>query len=112
MMAIGTAFCVICLDSIRNSDERMQVEQFLVQSSKTIIPISEDQMHHFCGNILELKNKDNETLIAMSEQAYKAFSEAQIAQLETFGKIVSAPLYTIEKFGGGSMRCMIAEVFT
>ena len=112
MMAMGTAFCVICLDSIRDRNERIQVEQSLAQTSKTIIPISEDQMHHFCGNILELKNKDDETLIAMSEQAYKAFSKAQIAQLETFGEIVYAPLYTIEKFGGGSMRCMIAEVFT
>lgn len=111
MMALGTHFCVICLDSIQDEDEKAAVVESLKSTNKTIITITEEQMHQFCGNILELKNKANETLIVMSEQAYKAYSHEQIDKLESFGKIIHTPLYTIEKFGGGSMRCMIAEVF-
>lgn len=112
MMALGTSFCVICLNSIENAEERKAVEESLQHTKKTIIEISETQMHHFCGNILELRSKEDKILIAMSEQAYKAFTTEQIKQLQFFGKIVHAPLYTIEKYGGGSMRCMIAEVFS
>ena len=111
MMALGTDFCVICLDAIRNEDEKQRVIAALERTNKTIITISERQMHSFCGNILELINKNGESIIAMSEQAYNAFSDHQKHQLTSFGKIVHSPLYTIEKYGGGSMRCMIAEVF-
>ena len=111
MMALGTNFCVISLDSIQNEEEKNQVIQSLEATNKTIVSISEAQMHQFCGNILELKNKDEETLIVMSEQAYKAFSEEQKQQLSNLGELVYIPIYTIEKFGGGSIRCMIAEVF-
>lgn len=111
MMALGSKFCVICLNSIQNTEEQNQLIQSLESTQKTIIPISEAQIHSFCGNILELKNKDDETLIVMSEQAYKAFSEEQKQQLSNFGQLVYMPIYTIEKFGGGSIRCMIAEVF-
>lgn len=111
MMALGTDFCVISLDSIQDLDERDALTQSLQNTNKTIIEISEEQAYHFCGNILELRNKDNETLIVMSEQAFKSFSEEQIKQLEEFGKIIHTPIYTIEKYGGGSVRCMIAEVF-
>lgn len=110
-MALGTSFCVICLDSILSEDEKNRIIKSLEDTGKEIIAISEAQMHQFCGNILELKNKDNKALIVMSEQAYKAFSEKQLDKLATFGKIIYSPIYTIEKFGGGSMRCMIAEVF-
>ena len=111
MMGLGTHFCVICLDSIIDKNEKDLLVSSLSNSGKTIIKISQAQMHQFCGNILELKNMDNETLIVMSDQAFKAFSREQINQLSSFGRIVHTPLYTIEKFGGGSMRCMIAEVF-
>lgn len=111
MMALGTHFCVICLDSISDTAQRERVKSTLEQTEKTVIAISEKQMNHFCGNILELKPKDSETLIVMSEQAYKHFTEEQKETLSSFGKIVHSPLYTIEKFGGGGARCMIAEVF-
>ena len=111
MMALGTAFCVICLDSIQNEEERKEIISNLDATTKSIISISERQMHHFCGNILELKNKEEETLIVLSEQAFNAFSEEQKEQLKTFGKLIPIPIYTIEKYGGGSIRCMIAEVF-
>ncbi|MCA5006587.1 citrulline utilization hydrolase CtlX [Sphingobacterium bovistauri] len=111
MMALGTNFSVICLDTIQDNEEKQTVIESLTSTNKTIIPISEHQMNHFCGNILELKDKDRNIIIVMSEQAHKAFSDEQIDQLENFGRIVQIPLYTIEKYGGGSMRCMIAEVF-
>lgn len=111
MMAVGSSFCVICLECIQDETERKNVLDSLIKTQKTIIDISEEQMHHFCGNVLEIRNNSNEILIAMSEQAHNAFTEKQKDQLEKFGKIVHTPLYTIEKFGGGSMRCMIAEVF-
>lgn len=111
MMALGTAFCVICLESIQSEAEREEIISTLEVTHKTIIPISEAEMHRFCGNILELKNKDEETLIVMSEQAFNAFSAEQKMQLASFGKLIPIPIYTIEKFGGGSIRCMIAEVF-
>ena len=111
MMALGTSFCVICLKSIQNQSEQELVLHALKQTDKTIIEISEVQMEHFCGNILELRNNNNESFIVMSEQAYLAFEPQQLTELERFGRIIHSPLYTIEKYGGGSMRCMIAEVF-
>lgn len=111
MMALGTHFCVVCLESILDAAQREKVKSTLERTGKTIVPISEEQMNHFCGNILELKPKDGESLIVMSEQAFKHFTDGQKTVLSSFGKIVHSPLYTIEKFGGGSARCMIAEVF-
>ncbi|MFD2743256.1 MULTISPECIES: citrulline utilization hydrolase CtlX [Sphingobacterium] len=112
MMAIGTAFAVVCLDSIRDSARRQAVQHALEESGREIIEISEDQMNHFCGNILELRTKTNaDPLIVMSEQAYKHFSDAQKERLTVHGEIVKTPVYTIEKYGGGSARCMIAEIF-
>lgn len=111
MMALGTQFCVICLDSIIDPHQRQAVKFNLERTEKTVIAITEEQMSHFCGNILELKSKDNKALIVMSEQAYKYFTSEQKGILSSFGKIVHSPLYTIEKYGGGSARCMIAEVF-
>lgn len=111
MMALGSKFCVICLDSIQNQEEKVYIIESLKSTHKTIIPISEEQMHQFCGNILELQNRENETLIVMSEQAYKGYTEEQKQTLQSFGKLINIPIYTIEKYGGGSIRCMIAEVF-
>ncbi|GAA4521027.1 citrulline utilization hydrolase CtlX [Sphingobacterium thermophilum] len=111
MMALGTSFCVICLDSILAEQEKSKVIQALINTNKTIITISEAQMNHFCGNILELHSIDGQPLIVMSEQAYKTFTKEQKDQLSLFGKIVTAPIYTIERLGGGSLRCMIAEIF-
>lgn len=110
MMSIGSNYCVICLDSIDDISERKTIEEKLQSTGKTIIPISENQTEKFAGNILSLNNKKEE-VIAMSSQAYNAFSKEQVEQLATFGKIVHSPIPTIEKYGGGSVRCMIAEIF-
>jgi hypothetical protein len=110
MMCIGSNFAVICLDAIPNNDEREKVSQSLAVTGKEIIRISLDQMNHFAGNMLELKNNQGQSLLVMSEQAYLSLHPGQISALEKHSKLISSPLYTIEKNGGGSARCMLAEI--
>lgn len=111
MMSVGSKFAVVCLDSIDSSHFRKGLIDRLEQSGKTILEISEKQMEHFAGNILEVQSINGDPFIVMSSQAYKAFTEDQIRRLEDWGQIIHSPLETIETGGGGSARCMIAEVF-
>lgn len=110
MMCIGDKFAVICLDSIPNVYERDFVQKALGLSGKEIIKISLDQMNHFAGNMLQVRNDQNESLLVMSEQAFKVLNEAQVKSLSKYARLVYAPIYTIEQNGGGSARCMLAEV--
>jgi hypothetical protein len=111
MMSIGTNFSLICLEVIRTEEERELVKSKLLATGKDIIVITEDQMNHFAGNILEVKNIEGDPIICMSSQAFEALEDEQKEQLEQHGKIIHAPLFSIEKYGGGSARCMMAEVF-
>lgn len=110
MMCIGEKFAVVCLDSIKYTEDKIAVLESFKATKKTVIDISFDQMNHFAGNMLEVKNKEGNSLLVMSEQALKALHGTQITALSAFSKIVTAPLYTIEQNGGGSARCMLAEV--
>lgn len=110
MMCIGDKFAVICLDSIPNLTEKQMVKDRLTNTGKEIVEISFDQMNQFAGNMLQVKNKNGESLLVMSEQAYKALDETQISILSNYAKLIYAPLYMIEQNGGGSARCMLAEV--
>lgn len=110
LMCIGSSFTVICLDSIPNPHEKIVVTESLKLTRKEVVEISFAQMNHFAGNMLEVKNKQGETLIVMSESAFNALDELQRITLEKYGKLVYANLNTIETNGGGSARCMIAEV--
>nr|WP_294944425.1 arginine deiminase-related protein [uncultured Mucilaginibacter sp.] len=110
LMCIGSRFAVICLDSITNPAEKEAVIQSLKASSKQIIDISFEQMNQFAGNMLEVKNADGETLVVMSQTAYNSLTDAQRTELSAFGKLVYADINTIETNGGGSARCMMAEV--
>jgi hypothetical protein len=110
MMCIGDRFAVICLDSISDPEEKLNISVSLTSSGKEIIEISLEQMNHFAGNMLQVSNKEDESLLVMSEQAYLSLHHDQITALEKYCKIIYAPLYTIEKNGGGSARCMLAEV--
>ncbi|WP_316803103.1 citrulline utilization hydrolase CtlX [Pedobacter nototheniae] len=110
MMCVADQFAVICMESIPDPIEKEKVALSLIDSGKKIIEISLDQMNHFAGNMLQVKNANEENLLVMSEQAYLSLKPEQIAALEQFNKIIYAPLYTIEKNGGGSARCMLAEV--
>ncbi len=111
MMAVGEAFAVICLESIDNEVEREFVASKLESTGKHIIPISEEQLIHFTGNILQLRNSDGKKFVVMSEEAYNGFSDDQKGQLSEHGEILYSPIPTIELLGGGSVRCMIAEIF-
>lgn len=110
LMCIGSGFAVICLESIPNPHEKLVVKDSLVSTQKEIIDISFNQMNHFAGNMLEVKNKAGETLIVMSKSAHDVLLEEQKNVLKNFGKLVYADIATIETLGGGSARCMMAEV--
>lgn len=110
MMCIGEKFAVACLDSIKYTEDKIAVLESFKATNKTVIDISFEQMNHFAGNMLEVKNKDGESLLVMSEQALKVLHGTQITALSAFSKIVTAPIYTIEQNGGGSARCMLAEI--
>ena len=111
MMCIGETFGVVCLASIKSSIEQKLIRQAFNSTQKELIEISVDQMNHFAGNMLQIKNTDEEKLIVMSLQAFNSLSENQKQQLAKHGKLVHASLETIETNGGGSARCMMAEVF-
>lgn len=108
LMCVGSQFMVICLECIHNELDRKRIVN---ATRKTIIEISQAQLEHFAGNMLEVVNDKGETLLVMSQQAYNSLKATQVAQLSVFAKIVTAPLDTIEANGGGSARCMMAEVF-
>jgi hypothetical protein len=110
LMCVGSEFAVICLDSIPNPHEKVVVSESLRLTQKEIIEISFEQMNQFAGNMLEIKSKNGDTLIAMSESAFKALDNEQKTRLEKYGKLVHADIHTIENNGGGSTRCMMAEV--
>ncbi|MDB5031163.1 MAG: hypothetical protein JWP71_1884 [Mucilaginibacter sp.] len=110
LMCIGSKFAVICLDSLNNDIEKQIVISQIERTGKELIPITFDQMNHFAGNMLEVKNGDDETLIVMSQSAYTLLTDKQKATLSKYGKLIYADIHTIENNGGGSARCMIAEV--
>jgi len=111
MMCIGDTFAVVCADSIDDKKERKLVLDSLKGDDKEIILITEDQVNNFAGNMLEVKGKNDERFLVMSESAYKSLTKKQIGQLEAHVSIIHSSLDTIEACGGGSARCMMAEVF-
>lgn len=111
MMCIAEKFCVICLQSIDDKKERGRVIDHLRENNKEIIAISEKQMEHFAGNMLQVKNKEGKKFLVMSQAAHKSLEDTQVAAIEKYCEILSSDLSTIETCGGGSARCMMAEVF-
>ena len=111
MMCVADRYVVICLDAIATDLEREMLQTQIQATGKTIIPISLEQMNHFAGNMLQVKNQENEKFLVMSSQAFHSLNEEQVLQLEAFNQILHAPIPTIESNGGGSARCMMAEVF-
>ncbi len=110
MMCIGNTFAVVCLDAITNPDERLQVRDILEKSGKHIIPISLEQMANFAGNMLLISKKNGHRMLVMSTRAYQSLSKAQIDELDDYAEIMHFDLDMIEKCGGGSARCMLAEI--
>ena len=111
MMALGETFVVICLETIKNRLEKEILIRSFQDSNKSIISISLDQMMSFAGNMLQVRNTNEDTFLVMSEQAYRSLNSEQIRQIERHTNILYSPIDTIEKFGGGSVRCMMAEIF-
>jgi hypothetical protein len=111
MMCLAENFAVICLDAIDDKKERKNVVKHLKQDGKEIISITEAQMHQFAGNMLQLRGDNDQRYLVMSEAAHKSLTKTQIASIEKHCPIISSSLETIETCGGGSARCMMAEVF-
>lgn len=111
MMCVADAYAVVCLDSITDAAERKKITDSFTRSHKRVIGISGSQMDHFAGNMLQVHNKDGKTFLVMSTQAYQSLTPTQIKMLEQYHPILHAPIPTIETLGGGSVRCMLAEVF-
>ena len=111
MMCIGDRFAVVCLASIDDKKERKSLVKHLQDDGKKVIEISEEQVNNFAGNMLQLKGFEDASYLVMSESALNSLRPAQVQLIESYATIVSSPLDTIESCGGGSARCMMAEVF-
>ncbi|WP_296316887.1 citrulline utilization hydrolase CtlX [Winogradskyella sp. UBA3174] len=111
MMCLAENFAVICLDTIDDKKERKNVVKHLKQDGKEVISITEAQMHQFAGNMLQLRGNNNQRYLIMSEAAHKSLTQNQIKSIENHCPIISSSLESIETCGGGSARCMMAEVF-
>lgn len=110
VMCLAKKYCVVCLDSIVDINERKMVVEKLQSTKHEIINITAEQMNAFAGNMYELFNKNEASHLLMSEQAFKALTPNQINVINQRSKIIYSPIYTIEELGGGSARCMIADI--
>ena len=111
MMCVADQFVVICLDCIDDETERQNVIDSIKNSGKELIEISEDQMQNFAGNMLQVQNNSGDKFLVMSQSAYRSLKLEQISAIEKHCEIIYSDLETIETNGGGSARCMLAEVF-
>lgn len=111
MMCLGDTFAVICADCIDDKKERKMVLDSLRGDEKEVILITEDQVNNFAGNMLEVMGSDERRYLVMSTSAHQSLTKKQIAQIEEHVTILSSSLDTIEACGGGSARCMMAEIF-
>ena len=110
MMSLGTAYCIICTESIKPED-RDRVLGSIRDSGKKVLDISFDQLEHFAGNMLELRNAEGRPILVMSASARKSLTTEQNRELSAHYKLLSPQLDYIETHGGGSARCMLAELF-
>ncbi|WP_221411122.1 citrulline utilization hydrolase CtlX [Apibacter sp. B2912] len=111
MMSVAEDFAIICKESIQDVKERKLVIDFLQTTKKEVIIISEEQMNHFLGNTLQLENDKKERFLVMSNTAYQSLNPGQINAINKYSQILVFDIPTIEKYGGGGVRCMLAEIF-
>ncbi len=111
VMCVAQSFVVVCLEAIRDVSEREMLIAEINNSKKELIEITENQMNSFAGNMIQLRSEKGQLCLAMSQAAFDSLTPAQIAKLELENKLLVFPIPTIEKHGGGSVRCMIAEIF-
>src|SRR5258705_11952800 len=110
-MALGQNFAVLCEESIDEEWELIAVRQLLESTNHSIIAITREQMQSFAGNMLEVKNKNGEKYLVMSQTAFDSLKKEQLRMLEAYAILLSIPVATIEQVEGGSVRCMMAEIF-
>lgn len=111
MMCVADEYAIICLDTIDDKSEKKNVVETLKETGKQIIDITEDQMHKFVGNMLQVGGMGDSKYLVMSQTAYDSLTKYQIAEIEKYNPIISVDINIIETLGGGSARCMMAEVF-
>lgn len=111
MMCVADAYVIICLDCIPNETEKQVLINSFRETNKEIIPISYGQVNHFAGNMLQVHNQQGDPFLVMSSQAYQSLTVEQVTLIEKFNPILHSDITTIETNGGGSARCMMAEIF-
>lgn len=111
MMALGETFVVICLETITDAAERQQLLEKFAETNKVVVEITMNQLLSFAGNMLQVRSRSGEPILAMSQRAYESLTKDQIRLLNQHTNLLYSPLETIETYGGGSARCMMAEVF-
>ncbi len=111
MMCMADEYVVICLEAVKDDFQKQMLLDKFEETGKLVIPISLEQMVHFAGNMLQVVNNTGEKFLVMSTQAFNSLTPTQSDLLQSFNRILHAPLYTIEENGGGSARCMIAEIY-
>lgn len=111
MMSIAENFSIICMDSIKDLQERKLVSDILHTTQKEVITISEQQMMKFAANCLQVETEDKSRYLIMSSTGYRSLNLGQIEKIKKHSKILVIDIPTIEEYGGGSVRCMMAEVF-
>ncbi len=111
MMCVSEKFAVVCLESISNEEERERVIKTLEETGHEIVDITFDQVYHFAGNMLSVKNEKGDEFLVMSQSAYNVLTDDQKETIEHYCNMLPVQVDTIEKIGGGSARCMISEIF-
>ena len=111
MMALGAEFAVVGLDSISREEEKLMVIEEIQQSGRELIPISMKQIEQFAGNMLEVRNQAGKSYLVMSKRAFDSLDETQLQIIQRYSEALVIPLDVIETYGGGSVRCMLTEVF-
>ncbi len=111
MMCVADRYAVVCLDSVSNSQEKQMLADTITNSGKELIEISLEQMNQFAGNMLQVHNANRKTFLVMSSQAYHSLRAEQLHRIEKYDPVIHSDISTIEKNGGGSARCMMAEIF-
>jgi len=111
LMSVGNKIAIVCLEALSNSLESRALVRQLEKTNKLVIPITLAQMNNFAGNMLHVQTLVGEPLLVMSEQGYKSLHEDQVALIESVTNVLHTNLAHIERYGGGSARCMMAEVF-
>lgn len=111
VMSLGQDFAILCEEAIEEEWELIAVRQLLESTGHTVIPITRDQMHAFAGNMLEVQNQKGEKLLVLSQTAFNSLTSEQIQMLEAYARLLPIAIPTIEEIEGGSVRCMMAELF-